>query len=393
MLKKITHNLLFKVFIAIIIGVLIGLYTPESVNRIVNTFNAFFGEFLGFAIPLIILGLIMPAIADLGKGAGKLLLITAALAYGSTLFSGFSTYFVASGFFPSFIEPQNVQAIEETAIELTPYFSLTIPPVLDVMSALVLAFVIGLGLAPLGNSTLKNVTMDFQKIIMFLIEKVIIPLLPLYILSIFSAIAFKGQVASVLSVFVKIIGVIFIMHILLMVVQYIIAGAITKKNPFKALLTMAPAYFTALGTQSSAATIPVTLHQAQENGVSQKVANFVIPLGATIHLAGSTMKIVACAVALMLMQGMDFNFGMFAGFVMMLGIAMVAAPGVPGGAIMAAIGILQSMLGFDAEAQALMIALYIAMDSFGTAANITGDGAIALIVNRIVRDKKETSTS
>lgn len=393
MLKKITHNLLFKVFIAIIIGVLIGLYTPESVNRIVNTFNAFFGEFLGFAIPLIILGLIMPAIADLGKGAGKLLLITAALAYGSTLFSGFSTYFVASSIFPSFIEAQNVQAIEETARELTPYFSLTIPPVLDVMSALVLAFVIGLGLAPLGNSALKKVTSNFQKIIMFLIEKVIIPLLPLYILSIFSAIAFKGQVASVLSVFVKIIGVIFIMHILLMVIQYIIAGAITKKNPFKALITMAPAYFTALGTQSSAATIPVTLQQAEKNGVSPKVANFVIPLGATIHLAGSTMKIVACAVALMLMQGMDFNFGMFAGFVMMLGIAMVAAPGVPGGAIMAAVGILQTMLGFDAEAQALMIALYIAMDSFGTAANITGDGAIALIVNRIVRDKKETSTS
>ncbi|MGO2294794.1 MAG: dicarboxylate/amino acid:cation symporter [Psychroflexus halocasei] len=393
MLKKITHNLLFKVFVAIILGILIGLYTPESVNRIVNTFNAFFGEFLGFAIPLIILGLIMPAIADLGKGAGKLLLITAALAYGSTLFSGFSTYFVASSIFPSFIEAQNVQAIEETARELTPYFSLTIPPVLDVMSALVLAFVIGLGLAPLGNSALKKVTSNFQKIIMFLIEKVIIPLLPLYILSIFSAIAFKGQVASVLSVFVKIIGVIFIMHILLMVIQYIIAGAITKKNPFKALITMAPAYFTALGTQSSAATIPVTLQQAEKNGVSPKVANFVIPLGATIHLAGSTMKIVACAVALMLMQGMDFNFGMFAGFVMMLGIAMVAAPGVPGGAIMAAVGILQTMLGFDAEAQALMIALYIAMDSFGTAANITGDGAIALIVNRIVRDKKETSTS
>ncbi|MDN6279956.1 MAG: dicarboxylate/amino acid:cation symporter [Psychroflexus sp.] len=386
MLKKITHNLLFKVFIAIILGVLIGLYTPESVNRVFNTFKDFFSEFLGFAIPLIILGLIMPAIADLGKGAGKLLLITAALAYGSTLFSGFSTYFVASGIFPSFIQPQNVQTIDETARELTPYFSITIPPVLDVMTALVLAFVVGLGLAPLGESSLKNVTSNFQKIIMSLIEKVIVPLLPLYILSIFSAIAFKGQVASVLSVFVKIIGIIFIMHILLMVVQYVIAGAITKKNPIKALLTMAPAYFTALGTQSSAATIPVTLQQAQKNGVSPKVANFVIPLGATIHLAGSTMKIVACAVALMLMQGMDFNFGMFAGFVMMLGIAMVAAPGVPGGAIMAAVGILQSMLGFDADAQALMIALYIAMDSFGTAANITGDGAIALIVNKIVKE-------
>ncbi len=388
MFKKIINNLLFKVFIAIILGIVFGLYLPESVNRIFNTFNHIFNEFLGFAIPLIILGLIMPAIGDLGKGAKKLLIITAVIAYASTLFSGFSTYFIASGIFPSFIDPQSVASVENAARELSPYFSINIPPILDVMSALVLAFLVGLGLAPLGESTLKKVTFDFQKIIMMLIEKVIIPLLPIYILSIFSAIAFKGQVASVLGVFVKIIGVIFIMHILLILIQYLIAGAIAKKNPIKALLNMIPAYFTALGTQSSAATIPVTLKQVELNGVSPKVANFVIPLGATIHLAGSTMKIVACAVALMLMQGLDFNFGMFAGFVMMLGIAMVAAPGVPGGAIMAAIGILQSMLGFDAEAQALMIALYIAMDSFGTAANITGDGAIAIIVDKIA-EKRE----
>ncbi|WP_349664620.1 dicarboxylate/amino acid:cation symporter [Cellulophaga lytica] len=390
MLKKITSNLLFKVFIAIILGILIGLYLPESVNRLFNTFKAVFSQFLGFAIPLIILGLIMPAIADLGKGAGKLLVITAAIAYGSTLFSGFSTYFVASGFFPSFIEAQTVQNVGEGVEKLSPFFSITIPPVLDVMSALVLAFVIGLGLATQGESSLKKVANDFQKIIMLVIEKVIIPLLPLYILGIFSAIAYNGQVESVLSVFLKIIGIIFIMHFLLMLVQFIIAGAITKQNPLKALLNMAPAYLTALGTQSSAATIPVTLQQVQKNGVSPKVANFVVPLCATIHLAGSTMKIVACAVALMLMQGLDFNFTMFAGFVMMLGIAMVAAPGVPGGAIMAAVGILQTMLGFNAEAQALMIALYIAMDSFGTAANITGDGAIALIVNKIVK-KDEVS--
>lgn len=388
MFKKIINNLLFKVFIAIILGIVFGLYMPESVNRVFNTFNHFFSEFLGFAIPLIILGLIMPAIGDLGKGAKKLLIITAVIAYASTLFSGFSTYFIASGIFPSFIDPQSVTSLENAARELSPYFSINIPPILDVMSALVLAFLVGLGLAPLGESTLKKVTFDFQKIIMMLIEKVIIPLLPIYILSIFSAIAFKGQVASVLGVFVKIIGVIFIMHILLILIQYLIAGAITKKNPIKALLNMIPAYFTALGTQSSAATIPVTLKQVELNGVSPKVANFVIPLGATIHLAGSTMKIVACAVALMLMQGLDFNFGMFAGFVMMLGIAMVAAPGVPGGAIMAAIGILQSMLGFDAESQALMIALYIAMDSFGTAANITGDGAIAIIVDKIAEKRQ-----
>ena len=385
MLKRILDSLLFKVVIAIVLGLLIGLFLPEWINRGFETFKQLFSEFLGFAIPLIILGLIMPAIADLGKGAGKLLLTTAVLAYGSTLFSGFSTFFVASNIFPTIIEPQNLNTLKENAVELIPYFSIGIPPVLDVMTALVLAFLIGLGLAPLGNSSLKRITVDFQKIIMMLIEKVIVPLLPLFILSIFSAIAYKGQVASVLGVFVKIIGVIFILHILLMLVQYVIAGLFTKKNPIRALLNMMPAYFTALGTQSSAATIPVTLKQVEKNGVSAKIANFVIPLGATIHLAGSTMKIVACAIALMLMQGLDFNFGMFAGFIMMLGIAMVAAPGVPGGAIMAAIGILQTMLGFNAEAQALMIALYIAMDSFGTAANITGDGAIAMVVDKILK--------
>lgn len=233
---------------------------------------------------------------------------------------------------------------------------------------------------------------DFQKIIIGLIDKVIIPILPLYILGIFVGISFSGQVFQVLSVFVKIIGVIFALHVLLLLLQYIIAGFLTRKNPLRLLWTMLPAYATALGTQSSAATIPVTLEQAKKNGVSDRIAGFVIPLCATIHLSGSTMKIVACAMALMLMQGMPFTFSLFAGFIFMLGIAMVAAPGVPGGAIMAAIGILQSMLGFNEEAQALMIALYIAMDSFGTACNVTGDGAIAVIVNSITGKKEACLT-
>ena len=194
---------------------------------------------------------------------------------------------------------------------------------------------------------------------------------------------FRSQVTSVLLVFAKIIGVIFILHIFLLVLQYVIAGAIVKRNPFKLLVRMLPAYFTALGTQSSAATIPVTLKQTEKNGVSEDVAGFVIPLCATIHLSGSTMKIVACALALMIMQGLSFDFTMFAGFIFMLGITMVAAPGVPGGAIMASLGVLSSMLGFDESAQALMIALYIAMDSFGTACNVTGDGAIALVMDKI----------
>ncbi len=388
-MTRLFSNLLFKVFVAIVLGIIFGLYLPESVNRIFTTFNAFFGQFLNFAIPLIIMGLIMPAISDLGKGAGKLLLLTAAIAYGSTLFSGFMTYFVASGIFPQLLESHVATAAEigSSATELTPYFTITIPPALDVMTALVFAFVIGLGLSYQEKSSLKLVVKDFETIIMQLIENVIVPLLPLFILGIFASMSFSGKVFSILSVFINIIGVIFALHIILLLLQYTIAGIVTKQNPFKLLLRMMPAYFTALGTQSSAATIPVTLEQTLKNGVSEKIAGFVIPLCATIHLSGSTMKITSCAIALMILQGMPFDFTLFAGFIFMLGIAMVAAPGVPGGAIMAAVGILQSMLGFNDEMIGLMIALYIAMDSFGTACNVTGDGAIALVVDRITKEK------
>ncbi len=388
-MKRLFSNLLFKVFVAIVLGIVFGLYLPETVNRIFTTFNSFFGQFLNFSIPLIIMGLIMPAISDLGKGAGKLLLVTAAIAYGSTLFSGFMTYFTTSSIFPQLLESHvnDVGQIADSGRELTPYFSITIPPVLDVMSSLVLAFVIGLGLSFQEKSSLKLVVKDFEKIIMQLIEKVIVPLLPLFILGIFASMAFNGQVFSILKVFISIIGVIFALHILLLLLQYTIAGVLTKKNPIKLLGTMMPAYFTALGTQSSAATIPVTLEQAVKNGVSEKIAGFVIPLCATIHLSGSIMKITACAMALMILHGMPFTFSLFAGFIFMLGIAMVAAPGVPGGAIMAAVGILQSMLGFNEEMLGLMIALYIAMDSFGTACNVTGDGAIALVVDKITKEK------
>ena len=388
-MKHLFSKLLFKVFLAIVLGIVFGLYLPESVNRIFTTFNAFFGQFLSFSIPLIIMGLIMPAISDLGKGAGKLLLLTAVIAYGSTLFSGFMTYFAAAGIFPQLLESHvnNAAQISSSALELTPYFSITIPPALDVMTSLVLAFVIGLGLSYQEKSSLKLVVNDFQKIIMQLIENIIVPLLPLFILGIFASMAFSGKVFSVLSVFISIIGVIFALHILLLLLQYTIAAVLTKRNPFKLLATMMPAYFTALGTQSSAATIPVTLEQTLKNGVSEKIAGFVIPLCATIHLSGSTMKITACAMALMILEGRPIDFTLFVGFIFMLGITMVAAPGVPGGAIMAAVGILQTMLGFNEEMIGLMIALYIAMDSFGTACNVTGDGAIALIVDKITKEK------
>lgn len=384
-MKKIKIGLLARIIIAIILGIAIGTIFPAPLVRIFVTFNGIFSEFLNFSIPLIILGLVTVAIADIGKGAGKMLLITALIAYGATLFSGFLSYFTGVTVFPSLIEPGGVPLEEVSEAQgIVPYFSVAIPPLMNVMTALILAFTLGLGLAALNSNALKNVARDFQEIIVRMISAVILPLLPLYIFGIFLNMTHSGQVYSILMVFIKIIGVIFVLHIFLLVFQYCIAALFVRKNPFKLLGRMMPAYFTALGTQSSAATIPVTLEQTKKNGVSADIAGFVIPLCATIHLSGSTLKIVACALALMIMQGMPFDFPLFAGFIFMLGITMVAAPGVPGGAIMASLGILQSMLGFDESAQALMIALYIAMDSFGTACNVTGDGAIALIIDKIM---------
>jgi Na+/H+-dicarboxylate symporter len=316
-----------------------------------------------------------------------MLLATAALAYAATTLSGFMSFAVGDTFFPRLISPRNLQAMDG-AHDLSPFFTVEIPPLMSVMTALVLAFTLGICLAYMKGETMKSLLSEFREIITKTINGVIIPLLPLYIFGIFLNMTVSGQVATVLAAFAKIILVIFAMHIFLLVFQYAIAALVVKRNPLKLLYTMLPAYFTALGTQSSAATIPVTLRQTIKMGVSEDVAGFVIPLCATIHMSGSAMKIVACAVALMLMEGIPYDAGMFAGFICMLGISIIAAPGVPGGAIMASLGLLGAMLGFSEADQALMIALYIAMDSFGTACNVTGDGFIALIIDKCFPSKQ-----
>lgn len=386
-MKRLKIGLLTKIIIAIASGIVTGLFAPEWLVRIFITFNGIFSQFLSFAIPLIIIGLIVPAISDIGKTAGRLLLLTVAIAYGSTIFSGMVSYLTGALVFPEMIDGKGLSDSVGTETGLAPFFSISIPPVMSVMTALILAFTLGLGLAAIDSRSLKDVMHDFEQVIIKTIKTAIIPLLPLYIFGIFLDMTYDGQVFAILTVFIKIIGIIFLIHIGILVLQFSIAGIIARKNPFRMLWNMLPAYFTALGTQSSAATIPVTLEQAKKNGVSEDIAGFTIPLCSTIHMSGSTLKIVACALALMIMKDMPYDFGMFAGFILMLGITMVAAPGVPGGAIMASLGLLQSMLGFDQECQALMIALYIAMDSFGTACNVTGDGAIAVIIDKTVRKR------
>ncbi len=384
-MKKSFHlGLLPRIIIAIVLGIVFGLFFPKPVVRLFVTFNSIFSNFLQFLIPLIIIGLVTPAISDIGNGAGRLLLITVAIAYCDTVFAGLLSYGTSVSVFPKLIGGTSTSAIAEFE-NLEPYFTIQIPPMVDVMTSLVFAFTLGLGMAFFGSPQLKKLAEEFKDIVVKTIEVVIIPLLPIYIFGIFLNMTHTGQAFGVIKVFISIIGVIFLLHIFLLVFQYCLAGGIVGRNPFKLLGKMLPAYFTALGTSSSAATIPVTLECTKKNGVSDEISGFTVPLCATIHLSGSCLKITACAVALMMMQGMEFDFWMFLGFIMMLGVMMVAAPGVPGGAIMAALGVLSTMLGFGEQEQALMIALYITMDNFGTACNVTGDGAIALVIDKMFR--------
>ena len=387
-------SLLPRILIAITLGILLGGVMGMPLVRLFVTFNSLFGEFLQFCIPLIIVGLVTPAIADIGRGAGRLLLITVAIAYVDTIVAAILSYATGSVFFPSLIGGggNGLVAVEKSA-DILPYFTLNIPAPLDVMTALVLSFILGLGIAYGGLSTLRNVAGEVKTVIARVIERVIIPLLPLYIFGIFLSMTVRGDVMRMMTVFAKIILVIFALHIFVLLYQYLLAGSIVRRNPFRLLATMFPAYLTALGTSSSAATIPVALRQTLKNGVTEGVAGFVIPLCATVHLSGSAMKITACALTIALMEGLPHGFPLFLHFILVLAIFMVAAPGVPGGAIMAALAPLGSILGFGDNEQALMIALYIAMDSFGTACNVTGDGAIALVVERLqslgVKELKE----
>lgn len=398
--KKKKLGLLPKLIIAIVLGVIVGTIAQKLdlpvIIRIGATFNDIFGEFLNFSIPLIIVGFVVPGIADLGDGAGKTLALTAGIAYLSTLISGTFAYAVDMTLFPSFLDVgsivmDNAANAEETM--LAGYFTIDMPPLMEVMTALLISFILGLGISLAHSKVLKDVFNDVQQIIEKLVAGILIPLLPFHVYGIFANMTFAGTVVEIMSVFIKVFGIIIAMHVIIIIFQYVVAGAVAKRNPFALIKNEIPAYVTALGTQSSAATIPVNVECTKKNGVSKRIAEFVIPLCATIHLSGSTITLTSCSIAIMMLNGWDITLGLMIPFIMMLGVTMVAAPGVPGGAVMAALGILQTMLGFNDVMCSLMIALYIAQDSFGTACNVTGDGAIAVLMDAITGNKKETAAA
>ncbi|MDR6939612.1 dicarboxylate/amino acid:cation symporter [Arcanobacterium hippocoleae] len=383
--KRMSKTLLFWVLLAIIVGAILGQFLPSWAIVPFATFNDVFGKYLSFVVPMIIIGLVTPAIFELGRSAGKWLLLTVAIAYGSTMVAGFGTWGIALLLFPWLLSGQKVPdlASPENAVASIMDPSFAMPPVFGVMTALILAIVLGLGMAAVRADKMMAIFRELRDLIMKVILKTIVPLLPLHILGIFMNMSKSGQFAQVLVALGKIFIFSFVLTVVMLLLQYTIAGSMAKQNPLKALWGMKDAYFTALGTSSSAATIPVTERCAVNNGVNREIADFVVPLCATIHLAGSTIKITAFAIALQYMMGINPAPSAMAGFIMMLGVIMVAAPGVPGGAITAAQGVLQGMLGFTDPMYGIMVAMYVAADSFGTATNVTGDGAIAIAVDAL----------
>ena len=386
-MKKI--GLVPRLIIAITLGIVLGLVLPSPVIRIFVTFSSLFSKYLSFVIPFMIIGFVVTGISDLRQGAGKLLGITTLIAYVSTIVAGSLSYLMATNIFPKILNFTSFAAIEHPEKNLlTAYFEIPLAPMFDVTSAIVFAFIMGLSISWLRNNgegqTTYNLFREFSKIITKLLSTSVIPLLPVYIFGTFMNMTYSGQMFTTLSIFLKVFVCVIILHILYISALFIFAGGISGKNPFTCMKNQIPGYFTALGTQSSAATIPINLECAKRNGTSPEIREFVVPLCATIHLAGSIITITSCVVTVLMMNNMAYDVTKVFPFILVLGVAMVAAPGAPGGAIMSALPFL-GMVGIAANSPlaSLLIALYITQDSFGTAANVSGDNAIAIIVDWI----------
>lgn len=385
-------GLIPRLLIAIALGIIIGAYLPfarKEITTILVTISGLFGKFLSFIIPLMIIAFVTKGIADLSEGAGKLLLASVIIAYLSTLIAGTLSYTMARNLFGNFVTPELAEKIQAATSEsLTPLFEIPLGPIIDVTAALVLAFMMGLSVSILrqkgsGDGFYKLIN-EFNEIIVMILSNVIIPLLPLFILGNFANMAYSGSVFAILNIFWKIFICIIILHILYISLMFICAGAYTGRNPFSSLKKAVPAYLTAVGTQSSAATIPVNVECNRKIGVTKQIRDFVIPLCATVHLPGSMITLTSCVYTLLSMYDMPHSYGLIVKFIAILGVAMVAAPGAPGGAVMSALPFLPVVgIASDSPMATILISLYLTQDSFGTAANVTGDNAVSMAVEKI----------
>ena len=376
-----------RLFIAMAIGAVVGSFAPEWAMRSLNSFSATFGQFIKFFVPFIVIGLVTPAIAETGKGAGRLLLITMGIAYVSTLFAGMFAFGVAKTTFPHIISGSLSELSATRAFPA--FFVLEIPPLMGITTALTIAFIFGLSMIAIDAPHLKHTFNEIREVVTLTIRKMFLPLLPLYILAVIADITASGKLVAVGGGCVAIMVTALCVTTALLFIQYAVAGAIAGCNPFKALYNMLPAYLTGWGCCSSAATLPVTLRQTRKNGVSDKIPDLVIPLCSNVHLAGSMANMVVYTAGFIVLGGGAISIGPYVEFMFMLTVIAVASPGIPGGVVLASATIAETALGFSPERYALVIATYMALDGMGTACNLTGDGAIALIVNRFAGSRRE----
>lgn len=386
-LKKTGSGLVFRILAAIALGAVLGFVLPEVGVRILKTFNVFFAQVLKFIVPLLILGLVTPAIADVGRGAGKMLVAVMLVSYFSTVSAAFFAYGVGGALLPHYVAQGAFEAAGNGK-EFVPFFTLKIPPLCDVLTALALSFMTGIGIVYTRSESLKRGAAEFGAIVKVTITRVIIPGLPIYIMTMISEMTASGKLSAMAGVLFKVIGTGWGLTIVFLVILYTAAGLVAGRNPFVCLWRMLPAYLTGLSIASSSAVIPVTHECCEKNGISKNVRDFTVPLCANVHMVGSAIKLLTSALAIAILYGFDMPFAKVANFVFMLAIAAVAAPGVMGGVLMASVGLVESILGFAPEQTALLMTFYLALDGYGPAANVTGDGAVALALDRFFGDSE-----
>ncbi|MDO4819174.1 MAG: cation:dicarboxylase symporter family transporter [Prevotella sp.] len=390
--RFISGNLIVAVLLMVVLGIVLGSYMPLWFVRIFITFNGIFTSVLSFIVPVLILALVTSAISETGSGAGKMLVWTVTLAYISTVLAGLFTLGVSDALFPQMVTIHTDAGGGMSGVlpkeAFAPYFTFDFPPMMDTMSALLLSFMLGLAMLKFKLPVLQGAVLELRNVVMMVIEKTIIPLLPIFIFGVFMKMTIAGEMRMVTHVYLKIIAVMVLLLMVVLLLQYLIAGWVSKRNPFMLFHKMFPAFLTALASSSSAATLPVTLRCADKMGARKNVVNFVIPMCANIHLSGACVRTIALVIATMLMFDVSYSGAQMIGFIFIFSVTVLAAPGIPGGVIMAAIGMIEAMLGFHDEMIGIIVTLSIALDSVGTAVNVCGDGALMMIVNRLTTEAK-----
>jgi DAACS family amino acid:sodium (Na+) or proton (H+) symporter len=385
--KEKKDYLIVKLIAGVIIGLLVGLKCDEKSIQIFMSIKQILGQIIFYAVPLVIVGFITPAITGLKQNANKLLTTALIIAYVSSIGAAFMSMIAGYIIIPNLNIVSDVAGTKELPEIL---FSLSIPPMFPVMTALVTSIIFGLAIIWTKSELMEKLFIEFNNIMMVVVQKIVVPILPFFVASTFATLAYEGAIIHQFPVFIKAIIIVIVMHYIWLAVLYGIGGTISKSNPFEVLKHYGPAYLTAVGTMSSAATLPVSLECARKSTVlDREIVDFAIPIGATIHLCGSVLTEVFFVMTVSkILTGNIPPVGTMVVFILLLGIFAIGAPGVPGGTVMASLGIIISVLGFDQSGTALMLTIFALQDSFGTACNVTGDGAIALMLTGLYKKQK-----